>query len=170
MALRDQLHESARQDPAHHSTLEWVCTALIDRDEALRQARADLEKTRTLAANWEAEVAGVRNDNLELHSLLRGAQAQQSQAEERARALEQKTKEADDLKAALDAKVAALAVAEDQLLQERTDRQGAEGNSSRSGLPLPTLGQRWSRSASLARRRRNRWRAETQSSRSSRAS
>jgi hypothetical protein len=59
--------------------------------------------------------------------LLRGAQAQQSQAEERARALEQKAKEADDLKAALDAKVAALAVAEDQLLLERTARQGAEG-------------------------------------------
>jgi chromosome segregation ATPase len=127
MALRDQLHESARQDPAHHSTLERVCTALIDWDEALRQERADLEKTRTLAANWEAEVAGVRNDNLELHSLLRGAQAQQSQAEERARALEQKAKEADDLKAALYAKVAALAAAEDQLLRERTARQGAEG-------------------------------------------
>jgi chromosome segregation ATPase len=127
MALRDQLHESARQDPAHPSTLERVCTALIDRDEALRHSRADLEKTRTLAANWEAEVAGVRNDNLELHSLLRGAQAQQSHAEERARALEQKAKEADDLKASLDAKVAALAVAEDQLLQEHTARQGAEG-------------------------------------------
>jgi hypothetical protein len=63
MALRDQLHESARQDPACPSTLE--------------QARADLERMRTLAANWETEVAGVRNDNLELHSLLRGAQAQQ---------------------------------------------------------------------------------------------
>jgi hypothetical protein len=62
MALRDQLHESARQDPARPSTLERVCAALIDRDEALRQARADLEKMRTLAANWEAEVAGVRND------------------------------------------------------------------------------------------------------------
>jgi chromosome segregation ATPase len=73
-------------------------------------------------------VAGVRNDNLELHSLLRGAQAQQSQAEERARALEQKAKEVDDRKAALDAKVEALAVVEDQLLQERTARQGAEGH------------------------------------------
>jgi hypothetical protein len=31
------------------------------------------------------------------------------------------------LKAALDAKVAALAIAEDRLLQERTARQGAEG-------------------------------------------
>jgi chromosome segregation ATPase len=126
MALRDQLHESTRQDPTHPSTLERVCTALIDRDEALRHARADLEKMRTLAANWEAEVAGVCN-NLELHSLLRGAQAQQSQAEERAHALEQKAKEADDLKAALNAKVAALAVAEDQFLQERSAHQGAEG-------------------------------------------
>jgi hypothetical protein len=51
MALRDQLHESARQDPARPSTLERVCTALIDWDEALWQARADLEKMRTLAAN-----------------------------------------------------------------------------------------------------------------------
>jgi chromosome segregation ATPase len=126
MALRDQLHESARQDPARPSSLERVCTALIDRDEALRQARSDLEKTRTLAANWEAEVAGVRNENRELRSSLEGAQAQQRQAEEQARALEERAKEADDLKATLDAKVAALAVAEDQLLRERTARQGAE--------------------------------------------
>jgi hypothetical protein len=82
---------------------------------------------RTLATNWEAEVASVCNDNLELHSLLRGAQAQQSQAEEQARAAEQRAKEADELKATLDAKVAALAIAEDQLLQERTARQVAEG-------------------------------------------
>jgi hypothetical protein len=70
MVLRDQLLESARQDPTHPSTLERVCTALIDRDEALRQARADLEKMRTQAANWEAEVASVRNDNRELRSSL----------------------------------------------------------------------------------------------------
>jgi chromosome segregation ATPase len=127
MALRDELHESTRQDPTRPSSLERVCTALIDRDEALRQARSDLEKMRTLATNWEAEVAGVRSENRGLHSSLEGAQAQQRQAEERARALEQRVKEADDLKAALDAKVAALAVAEEQLLQERTARQGAEG-------------------------------------------
>jgi hypothetical protein len=36
MALRDQLHESVRQDPARPSSLERVCIALIDRDEALR--------------------------------------------------------------------------------------------------------------------------------------
>jgi chromosome segregation ATPase len=109
-----------KQDAARPSTLERVCTALIDRDEALQQARGDLERMRTLATNWEAEVAAVRSDNLELHSLLRGAQAQQSQAKERA-------KEADKLQATLDAKVAALATAEDRLLQERTARQGAEG-------------------------------------------
>jgi hypothetical protein len=70
MALRDQLHESARQDPAHPCSLERVCTALIDRDEALQRARADLENTRTLAANWEAEVASIRSDNRGLHSSL----------------------------------------------------------------------------------------------------
>jgi chromosome segregation ATPase len=127
MALRDQLHESAMQDPAHPSSLERVCTALIDRDEALRQARSDLEKMRTLAANWEAEVAGARNDNWRLHLSLQEAHAQQRQAEERARALEQRAKEADDLRAAFDAKAAALAVFEDQLLRERIARQRAEG-------------------------------------------
>jgi hypothetical protein len=109
------------------SSLEQVCTAPIDRDVALRQARADLERARTLAADSEAEVVSVRRDNLELHSLLQGALAQQSQAEERARAYEQKAKEADDLKAALDAKAAALAIVENQLLQEHTAHQGAEG-------------------------------------------
>jgi hypothetical protein len=72
VVVRDQLQECERQDAARPSTLERVCTALIDRDEALRQARADLERMRTLAANWETEVVAVRNNNLELHSLLRG--------------------------------------------------------------------------------------------------
>jgi chromosome segregation ATPase len=127
MAWRDELPESSRPDPARRSSLERVCAALIDRDEALWQARSDLEKTRTLAANWEAEVANVRGESRELRSSLKGAQAQQRQAEERARGLEQQAKEADDLKAALDAKVAALAIAEERLQQEHTARQGAEG-------------------------------------------
>jgi chromosome segregation ATPase len=127
MAWRDELPESSRQDPARRSSLERVCTALIDCDEALWQARSDLEKMRTLATNWEAEVANVHGENRELRSSLEGAQAQQRQAEERARGLEQRAKEADDLKAAHDAKAAALVVAEEQLLQERTARQGAEG-------------------------------------------
>jgi chromosome segregation ATPase len=117
-ALHDQLQEWERQDAARPSTLERVCTALIDRDETLQQARSDLERMRTLASNWEAEVTTVRADNQEVHAWLLEAQAQQSQAEERACAAEQKAKEADELKATLDAKVVALATAEDQLLQE----------------------------------------------------
>jgi chromosome segregation ATPase len=114
-ALRDQLQECERQAAARPSTLERICAALIDRDEALQQARGDLEKMRTLASNWEAEVVTVQADNQELRSWLREAQAQQSQAEERARAAEQRAKEADELKATLDAKIAALATVEDQL-------------------------------------------------------
>jgi hypothetical protein len=58
--------------------------------------------------------------------MLHEAQAQQRRAEERARVAKLKAKEVDELKAALDAKVDALATAEDQLRQERTARQGAE--------------------------------------------
>jgi chromosome segregation ATPase len=126
LAWPDELPESSRQDTARRSSLERVRAALIDRDEALWHAREDLEKTRTLAANWEAEVATVRAETRELRSSLEGAQAHQRQAEERARELEQRAKEADDLKAALDAKAAALVVAEEPLLQESTARQGAE--------------------------------------------
>jgi hypothetical protein len=114
-------------------------------------------------------VTTVRAENQGVRTWLLEAQAQQSQAEERARAAEQRAKEADELKATLDAKVAVLAITEDRLLQERTARQGAEGSSSRSGLLLPTPGRRLSGSASLARRRRSRWRSGTRSSRSSRA-
>jgi chromosome segregation ATPase len=89
--------------------------------------REDLEKVRTVASNWEAEVSTVRADNRELRTWLQEAQAQQSQAEERAHAAEQKAKEADKLKATLDAKAAALLTAEEQLRQERAARQEVEG-------------------------------------------
>jgi chromosome segregation ATPase len=127
MAWCDELPENSGQDAARRSSLERIRAALVDRDEALWQARSDLEKTRTLAANWEAEVANVRREARELRTSLEGAQAQQRQAEERARGLEQRAKEADDLKAAHDAKAATLAVAEERLEQDRTARQGAEG-------------------------------------------
>jgi hypothetical protein len=126
-ALRDKLQECERQAAARPSTLERVCTALIDRDEALRQARADLQRMCTLATNWEAEVTTVRAENLKVRVWLLEAEAQQSQAEERVRAAERRAKEADELKTTLDAKVVALAIVEDRLLQERTARQGAEG-------------------------------------------
>jgi hypothetical protein len=49
--------------------------ALIDRDEALRQARVDLERMRTLATNWEAGVTTVRAENQEVRAWLLEVQA-----------------------------------------------------------------------------------------------
>jgi regulator of replication initiation timing len=126
-ALRDQLLEHEGQAAARPPALERICTALIDRDEALQQVRGDLKKVRTVASNWEAEVVTVRADNRELRTWLQEAQAQQSQAKKRARTAEQKAKEADELKAALDAMVVVLVAAEEQLRQERAARQEAEG-------------------------------------------
>jgi chromosome segregation ATPase len=89
--------------------------------------RGDLEKVCTVASNWEAEVGTVRADNRELRTWLQEAQAQQSQAEERAHAAEQKAKEADELKTTLDAKIVSLLTAEEQLRQERSACQEVEG-------------------------------------------
>jgi hypothetical protein len=58
-------------------------------------------------------VGTVRSENQELRTWLQEAQAQQSRAEERTRAAEQKAKEADELKTSLTAKVAALTTAKD---------------------------------------------------------
>jgi hypothetical protein len=55
------------------------------------------------------------------------AWSQWSRAEERAREAEQRAKEAEELKAALAAKVAVVAAAEEQLRQERATHQEAEG-------------------------------------------
>jgi hypothetical protein len=37
-----------------------VRTVLVERDDALRRAREDLEWARSLASTWEAEVAATR--------------------------------------------------------------------------------------------------------------
>jgi chromosome segregation ATPase len=128
VALRDQLLELEGQATARPSAIEWIRTALIDRDEALQQARGDLEKARTVATNWEAEVVSVRAQNREVRAWLLEAQSQQSRAEERAQEAEQRAKEAEELKAALAAKVVAVATTEEQLRQERAARQEAEGH------------------------------------------
>jgi predicted nucleic acid-binding Zn-ribbon protein len=126
-ALRDQLLELEGQSAARPSAIEWVRTALIDRDETLQQARGDLERARTVAADWEAEVVSVRAQNRQVCAELEEARSRRGQAEERAREAEQKAKEAEELKAALAAKVAAVVAAEEQLQQERAARQEAEG-------------------------------------------
>jgi predicted nucleic acid-binding Zn-ribbon protein len=104
---------------ARPSAIERVRTALINRDEALQQARGDLERSRTVATDWEAEVVSIRTQNRQVHAAHMEAQSQQSRAEERAREAEQRAKEAEELKAALAAKVAVVAAAEEQLWQER---------------------------------------------------
>jgi chromosome segregation ATPase len=126
-ALRDQLLELEGQPAACPFTIERVRMALIDRDEALQQARGDLERARTVAMDWEAEVVSIWTQNQQARAALLEAQSQQSRAEERVREAEQRAKEAEELKAALAAKVAAVAEAEEQLWQERVVRQEAEG-------------------------------------------
>jgi hypothetical protein len=69
-ALRDQLLEHEGQAAARPPALERICTALIDRDEALQQAHGDVEKVRVVASDWEAEVRTVRSDNQELRTWL----------------------------------------------------------------------------------------------------
>jgi DNA repair exonuclease SbcCD ATPase subunit len=93
----------------------------------LQQARGDLERARTVAADWEAEVVSVRAQHRQVRAELEEARSWQSQAEERARVAEQKAKKAEELKAALAAKAAAVVAVEEQLRQERAARQEAEG-------------------------------------------
>jgi chromosome segregation ATPase len=125
--LRDQLLELEGQPTARPSAIERVRTSLIDRDEALQQARGDLERARTVATDWEAEVVSIWTQNREVRAELMEAQSQRSRAEERAREAEQRAKEVKELKATLAAKVVAVAAAEEQLWQERAAHQEAEG-------------------------------------------
>jgi chromosome segregation ATPase len=62
-ALRDQLLELEGQPTTRASAFEQVRTALIDRDEALQLAREDLERARSVAADWEKEVVSVRAEH-----------------------------------------------------------------------------------------------------------
>jgi hypothetical protein len=59
-ALRDQPPELDAQAAEDISAVERVKTVLVDRDEAPHKAREDLAWARTLAAEWEAQVASVR--------------------------------------------------------------------------------------------------------------
>jgi chromosome segregation ATPase len=126
-ALRDQLLELEGQPTPRASAVERVRSALINRDEALQRVREDLERARSVAADWEREVVSVRAERRRDCAELEEARSQRSQAEERAREAEQRAKEAEELKAALAAKAAAVVAAEEQLRQERAACQEAEG-------------------------------------------
>jgi hypothetical protein len=59
-ALRDHLLELEGRSTGCASAVECVRTALIDRDEALQQAREELERARSMAADWKAEVDSIQ--------------------------------------------------------------------------------------------------------------
>jgi chromosome segregation ATPase len=121
-ALRDQLLELEGQPTVRTSAVERVRSALINRDEALQRVREDLERARSVAADWEREVVSVWAERRWDRAELEEARSQRSQAEERAREAEQRAKDAEELKAALAAKAAAVVAAEEQLRQERAAR------------------------------------------------
>jgi DNA repair exonuclease SbcCD ATPase subunit len=96
-----------------------VRTALLERDEVLRRAREDLSRARTLAVEWEMEVATTHAQFQQDRATLEGVRAWQTQAEERAKEVEQ-------LRTSLADKAASLTSTEEQLHQERDARQQAE--------------------------------------------
>jgi predicted nucleic acid-binding Zn-ribbon protein len=118
-ALRDQPPELDAQAAEDVSAVKRVKTVLVDRDEALHKAPEALAGARTVAAEWEAEVASVRAQLQQDRAALEGAWSWQSQAEEKA-------KEAEGLRTTLVDKAAALAAAEERLCQEQAARQQAE--------------------------------------------
>jgi hypothetical protein len=118
-ALLDQPPEQDAQAAGDASAVEKVRMALVERDDALCRARKDLEGARSVAAVWEAEVASARAQLQQDRATLVGARAWRSQVEERA-------KEAEELRTTLADKAAALAAAEEQLRQEQAERQQVE--------------------------------------------
>jgi chromosome segregation ATPase len=105
-ALLDLPPEQGAQAAGGASVVERVRMVLVERDDALRRAREDLEGARSIASTWEAEVVTAR------------AQLQRGRA-----ALE----ETEGLKTALAEKAVALTAVEKQLRQERAACQKAEG-------------------------------------------
>jgi chromosome segregation ATPase len=74
-ALRDQPPELDAQTAEDISVIERVKATLVDQDEALHKAREDLVGARTVATEWEAEVASARAQLQQDRAALEGAQA-----------------------------------------------------------------------------------------------
>jgi hypothetical protein len=118
-ALLDLPPEQDAQAARDASAIERVRMVLVEWDDALRRAREDLAGAHSVAAAWEARVASARSQLQQDCAALEGARAWQSQAEEKAKVSE-------GLRTTLASKAAALAVAEEQLRQERAACQQAE--------------------------------------------
>jgi hypothetical protein len=109
--MRDQLLELDAQAVEDASAVEKVRKTLLERDEALRKAREDFVGARTVAVEWETEMAATRAQLQQDRAILEGARAWQNQAEEKAKEVEQ-------LRTILADKAASLASTEEQLRQE----------------------------------------------------
>jgi chromosome segregation protein len=105
-ALLDLPPKQGAQAAEGASVVERVRAAMLERDDALRRAREDLEGARSLASTWETEVATARVQLQQGRATLEGTEG---------------------LKTALADEAAALTAAEEQLRQERATRQEAEG-------------------------------------------
>jgi chromosome segregation ATPase len=109
--VRDELLERGVWTVEGGSAVDQVRVALLEREEALLKAREDLAAMRTVAAEWETEVASTHAHLQQDRATLEGARSWQSQAEEKA-------KEAEQLRVELAEKATALATTEGQLQQE----------------------------------------------------
>jgi hypothetical protein len=87
--MRDELLEHDARAAEDASAVAKVRTVLLERDEALRKAREDLAGARTVAAEWETEVATTRARLQQDRATLEGVRPWQSQDEEKAKEVEQ---------------------------------------------------------------------------------
>jgi chromosome segregation ATPase len=126
-AMRDELLDQDARAAEDASAVAKVRTTLLEWDEALQKAREDLAGMLTVAAEWESEVATTRAQLQQDRATLEGARAWQSQAEEKAKEVEQ-------LKTSLVDKAASLASTEEQLQRERTSLAEARATLERERL------------------------------------
>jgi hypothetical protein len=68
--------------------VDLVRVVLLERDEALLKTCEDLAVMRTVATEWEMEVASTRAQLQQDRATLEGARSWQSQAEEKAKEAE----------------------------------------------------------------------------------
>jgi chromosome segregation ATPase len=116
--VRDGLLEENAQATEDVSAVSKVRAALLERDEAMRKARADAAAVQVAVAEFERELASARAQLQQDRATLEGARSWQRQAEEKA-------KEAEPLRTSLADKAASLASTEERLQQERDARQQA---------------------------------------------
>jgi hypothetical protein len=109
--MRDELLEQGARAAEDASVVAKVWTAHLERDEALRKAHEGMTVVWVTAAEFERDLVSARTQLQQDHTTLEGSRSWQSQAEEKAKEVEQ-------LRTSLADKAASLASTEEQLQQE----------------------------------------------------